>query len=116
MWSDSTLGPLLQCQTRIGKHKSGYNSLIIGPRGLGCKPTCRKSWSGSLLMWSDLTFDPFKGQMRIAKIKSAYNLLIIGPRGLQCKKKHNVIMQWTWMWTGLTLVPSLFTYSHEGPY
>ena len=29
--------PLLQGQTRIGKHKSGYNSLIIGPRGLGWK-------------------------------------------------------------------------------
>ena len=30
------LGPLLQGQTRIAKHKSAYNSLIIGPRGLGC--------------------------------------------------------------------------------
>ena len=29
------LGPLLQGQTRIAKHKSAYNSLIIGPRGLG---------------------------------------------------------------------------------
>ena len=29
------LGPLLQGQTRIAKVKSGYNSLIIGPRGLG---------------------------------------------------------------------------------
>ena len=29
------LGPLLQSQMRIGKGKSGYNSLIIGPRGLG---------------------------------------------------------------------------------
>ena len=29
------LGPLLQGQMRIGKHKSAYNSLIIGPRGLG---------------------------------------------------------------------------------
>ena len=29
------LGPLLQDQTRIGKLKSAYNSLIIGPRGLG---------------------------------------------------------------------------------
>ena len=27
-------GPLLQGQTRIGKLKSGYNSLIIGPRDL----------------------------------------------------------------------------------
>ena len=29
------LGPLLQSQTSITKHKSAYNSLIIGPRGLG---------------------------------------------------------------------------------
>ena len=28
------LGPLLQGQTRIAKHKSAYNALIIGPRGL----------------------------------------------------------------------------------
>ena len=31
----SDLGPLLQGQTRIAKVKSAYNSLIIGPRGLG---------------------------------------------------------------------------------
>ena len=29
------LGPLLQGQTSIAKIKSTYNSLIIGPRGLG---------------------------------------------------------------------------------
>ena len=29
------LGPLVQGQTRIAKLKSAYNSLIIGPRGLG---------------------------------------------------------------------------------
>ena len=29
------LGPLLQGQTRKAKLKSAYNSLIIGPRGLG---------------------------------------------------------------------------------
>ena len=31
------LEPLLQDQTRIAKLKSAYNSLIIGPRGLGCE-------------------------------------------------------------------------------
>ena len=31
------LGPLLQGQTRIAKLKSAYNSLIIGPTGLGCQ-------------------------------------------------------------------------------
>ena len=29
------LGPFLQGQTRIAKAKSAYNSLIIGPTGLG---------------------------------------------------------------------------------
>ena len=29
------LGPLLQGHTTIAKVKSAYNSLIIGPRGLG---------------------------------------------------------------------------------
>ena len=29
------LGPLVQGQTSIAKLKSAYNSLIIGPRGLG---------------------------------------------------------------------------------
>ena len=51
------LGPLLQGQTRIAKLKSAYNSLIIGPRGLGCKLTYRKSWVGNLLVWSDFTLD-----------------------------------------------------------
>ena len=29
------LGPLLQGQTRIAKVKTAYNSLIVGPRGVG---------------------------------------------------------------------------------
>ena len=35
MWLDLTFGPLLQGQMRTAKLKSVYNSLIIGPRGLG---------------------------------------------------------------------------------
>ena len=35
VWSDLTFGPLLQGQIRTAKLKSAYNSLIIGPRGLG---------------------------------------------------------------------------------
>ena len=31
------LEPLLQCQTRTAIFKSGYNSLIIDPRGLQCE-------------------------------------------------------------------------------
>ena len=52
------LEPLPQGQTSIGKLKSAYNSLIIGPRGLEWKPTYRKSLAGNLLVWSDLTLDP----------------------------------------------------------
>ena len=37
VWSDVTSGPLLQGKMRISKFKSAYNSLIIGPRGLGCE-------------------------------------------------------------------------------
>ena len=29
------LGPLVQGQTRIARHKNAYNLLIIGPRALG---------------------------------------------------------------------------------
>ena len=35
LWSDFDLRPLVQGQMRIAKLKSAYNSLIIGPRGLG---------------------------------------------------------------------------------
>ena len=35
MWSDLTLAPFIQGQTRIPKLKSAYNSLIIGRTGLG---------------------------------------------------------------------------------
>ena len=52
------LGPLLQGQMRIAHLKSAYNSLIIGSRGLQCKPTYMKSWAANLLMWSDLTLGP----------------------------------------------------------
>ena len=48
----------LQGQIRIAKHESAYNLLIIGPRGLQCKPTYRKSWAVNLLIWSDLTLHP----------------------------------------------------------
>ena len=56
---------LLEGQTRIAKLKSVYNSLIIGPRGLQYETNLRKSWTGNLLMWSDLTLGPsFKVKRR----------------------------------------------------
>ena len=35
VWSDLTFGPLPQGQLRIAKLKIAYNSLVIGPTGLG---------------------------------------------------------------------------------
>ena len=77
------LGPLLQGQTSIAKHKSAYNSLIIGHRGLGWYTNIQEimCWESSGVVRFDL--GPLvQGQTRIAKPKSAYNSLIIGPRGL----------------------------------
>ena len=76
------LGTLLQGQTSIVKLKSAYNSLIIGPRGLGCDTNILEImyWESSGVVRFDL--GPLvQGQTRIAKLKSAYNLLIVGPRG-----------------------------------
>ena len=47
------LGPLLQGQMSITKLKSAYNLLV--QQVWDGKPTCRKSWAGNLLVWSDLT-------------------------------------------------------------
>ena len=77
------LGPILQGQTRIAKGKSAYNSLIIGPRGLGWETNIKEimGWESSGVVRFDL--GPLvQGQMRTAKVTSAYNSLIIGPRGL----------------------------------
>ena len=63
------LGPLLQGQLRIAKLKSTYNSLIIGPRGLGWKPTYKE-----IMGWESTGVDGFdlgpllQGQMRVAKL------------------------------------------------
>ena len=75
------LGPLLQGQMRIAKLKSAYNSLIIGPRGLGNQPKEIMGWKSSGVVGFDLG-PLLQGQTRIVKLKSAYNSLIIGPRGL----------------------------------
>ena len=73
------LGPLLQGQTRIAKLRSAYNSLIIGPRGLGWyKPTYRKSWAGNLLMWSDLTLgSSFKVKQGYPNLKVLITCLLL---------------------------------------
>ena len=78
--------PLLQGQTRTAKLESAYNSLIIGPRGLGCETNLKEvmGWESSDVVRFDL--EPLlQGQIRTAKLKIAYNSLIIDPRGLQCE-------------------------------
>ena len=53
------LGPLLQGQTRIAKLKVLITRLLLVLDFWDGKPTYRKSLAGNLLMWSDLTLDPF---------------------------------------------------------
>ena len=52
------LGPLLQGQTRIAKLKMIITRLLLVLEVWDGKSTCRKSWAGNLLMWSDLTLGP----------------------------------------------------------
>ena len=76
-------GPLLQGQTSIAKHKSAYNSLIIGARGLEWYTNIQKimGWELSGVVKFDL--GPLvEGQTSIAKLKNTYNSLSIGPRVL----------------------------------
>ena len=77
------LGPLLQGHTRIAKLKLVITHLLLVVEVWDGKPTYRKSWTGNLLVWTDLTLGPLlQGQTRIVKVKSAYNSLIIGSRHL----------------------------------
>ena len=52
------LGSLLQGQMKTAKLKSAYNSLFLVLDVWDSKPTYRKSCSGNLLVWSDLTMGP----------------------------------------------------------
>ena len=78
------VGPIVRGQARIGKLKSAYNWLIIGPRGLGGYTNIHKimDWEPSGVVAFDLG-PLLQGQTSIAKLKSAYNLLIIGPNCLR---------------------------------
>ena len=53
------LGPCLQGQTRIAKLKVLITRLLMVLEVRDGKQTYRKSWAGNLLMWSDLTLDPY---------------------------------------------------------
>ena len=52
------LGPLLEGQMRIAKHKNVITRLLLVLELWDDKPTCRKSLAGNLLVWSDLTLGP----------------------------------------------------------
>ena len=77
------LGPLLQGQLRIAKLKIAYNSLVIGPTGLGWYTNLQEimGWESFGVVRFDLG-PLLQGQTKIAKLKSAYKSLIIGSRGL----------------------------------
>ena len=91
------LGPLLQGQMRIAKHKSAYSLLIIGPRGFQYETNLLEIMgreSSDVVRFDIVPL--LQGQMKIAKLKSASNLLIIGPRGLQYETilQDTIAMSW----------------------
>ena len=53
------LGPLLQGQTSITKHKVLITRLLLVLEVWDGIPTYRKSWARNLLVWSDLTLGLF---------------------------------------------------------
>ena len=57
--SDLILGPLFQDQTRIAKLKILLTRLLLVLDVCNVKLTYKKSWSGNLMMLSDMTLDPF---------------------------------------------------------
>ena len=63
------LGSLLQGQMRIAKPKNGYNSLIIGPRGLQCETNLQEIMSCEFSDVVEFDLRPLhRGQKRIAKL------------------------------------------------
>ena len=56
----------LQGQMTITKLKNGCYLFIIVPRVFGCEKDL--SWAVNVLMWSDLTFEPFRIFLIIAVI------------------------------------------------
>ena len=52
------LGPLLQGQTRITNLKMLITRLLLVQEVWDGKPAYIKSWTGNLVVWSDLTLGP----------------------------------------------------------
>ena len=98
----------LQGQKMRAKVKSAYNSLIIGPRGLQCEPSSRKSWALNFFMWSDLTLAPsFKvkrGQPNL-KVPITCVLLVLEVGNVKPTYRKSWARNLL-MWSDLTLDPS----------
>ena len=74
------LGCLFQGQTRTGKLKSAYNSLIIDPRGLGCQTNLQGIMGCKSSGVVKFELGPLlQDQTRVAKLESVYSSLIICP-------------------------------------
>ena len=72
------------------------------------KPTYRKSWTGNLLMWSDLTLDPsFEVKRGYPKVKVLITHLLLVLE--VCNVKVSCSKSWAGnllMWSDLALGPS----------
>ena len=71
------LGTLLQGQMRIAKHKSAYNSLIIGPRGWNENQPIENHELGIFGVVGFHLGPLLQGQMRIAKLKMLITRLLL---------------------------------------
>ena len=71
------LVPLLKDQMMIRKLEVPISLLVLLLEVCNGKPTNRKSWTGNILMWSDLTLGLLQGQMRVAKLKSPITCLFL---------------------------------------
>ena len=58
MWLDLTLGPIFKVKWGYPNLKVLINDFLLVLEVWDVLPTDRKSWAGSLLMWSDLSLGP----------------------------------------------------------
>ena len=102
------LGSLLQGQTRRAKLKSAITHLLLVFEACNVKLIYRNSWTGNLLMWSDLTlsysFKVIRGQPNI-KVLITCLLLILEV----CNAKPTCRISWAGnllMLSDITFCPS----------
>ena len=102
------LGPLAHGQMRIAKLKSAYNSLIIGPRGLGWQtnPWEIMVWESSGVVRFDLR-PLVQGQRGLPNLKVLIIrlLLVVVVRNVKPTHRKSCAVNLL-AWTDLTLGPS----------